>query len=114
MTSAPLWIRDPCAILAEGAARGIVVDGGRIVETVPAGGNGTSTVHRQIAASVLGTLPSYTRLRQSDTDAVEHDTGAYGSTGTVVAGTATLRAAEALRTLMRERGAALSAWPLPT
>src|ERR1700730_638495 len=63
-------------------------------------GNGTSTVHRQIAASVLGTLPSHIRLRQSDTDAVDHDTGAYGSTGTVVAGTATLRAAEALRTLM--------------
>ena len=37
MTPAPLWVRDPCAILAEGAARGIGVDGGRIVETVPAG-----------------------------------------------------------------------------
>ena len=74
-------------------------------------GNGTSTVHRQIAASVLGTLPSHIRLRQSDTDAVDHDTGAYGSTGTVVAGTATLRAAEALRTLMLERGAALLAMP---
>jgi 8-oxoguanine deaminase len=34
---APLWIRDPRAILAYGAARGIVVDGGRIVEMVPAG-----------------------------------------------------------------------------
>jgi CO/xanthine dehydrogenase Mo-binding subunit/aerobic-type carbon monoxide dehydrogenase small subunit (CoxS/CutS family) len=60
-------------------------------------GNGTSTVHAQIAAEVLGTLPARIRLRQSDTDAVGHDTGAYGSTGTVVAGTATLRAAEALR-----------------
>ena len=37
MTPAPIWLRDPCAILAEDAARGIVVDGGRIVETVPAG-----------------------------------------------------------------------------
>jgi len=37
MIPAPLWVRDPCAILAEGAARGIVVDGGRIVERVPAG-----------------------------------------------------------------------------
>jgi hypothetical protein len=37
MIPAPLWVRDPCAILAEGAARGIVVDSGRIVETVPAG-----------------------------------------------------------------------------
>jgi CO/xanthine dehydrogenase Mo-binding subunit len=69
-------------------------------------GNGTSTVHTQIAASVLGTLPSRIRLRQSDTDAVEHDTGAYGSTGTVVAGTATLRAAEALQQRMRECAAA--------
>jgi 8-oxoguanine deaminase len=36
MTS-PLWIRDPLGILAEGAERGIVVDGGRIVELVPRG-----------------------------------------------------------------------------
>jgi hypothetical protein len=50
---------------------------------------------------------------ESDTDAVDHDTGAYGSTGTVAAGTATLRAAEALRTLMLERGAALLAVPAP-
>jgi 8-oxoguanine deaminase len=35
--SGTLWVRDPCAILAEDAARGIVVDSGRIVETVPAG-----------------------------------------------------------------------------
>jgi putative selenate reductase molybdopterin-binding subunit len=74
-------------------------------------GNGTSTVHTQIAASVLGTLPSRIRLRQSDTDAVEHDTGVYGSTGTVVAGTATLRAAEALRAMMLERGAELLGVP---
>ena len=33
----PLWIRDPLAILAEGAQRGIVVSGGRIVELVPRG-----------------------------------------------------------------------------
>jgi len=68
-------------------------------------GNGTSTVHTQIAAAVLGTVAARIRLRQSDTDAVPHDTGAYGSTGTVVAGTATLRAAEALRQLILERAA---------
>jgi 8-oxoguanine deaminase len=34
----PLWIKDPLAILADGAPRGIVVQGGRIVELVPAGG----------------------------------------------------------------------------
>src|SRR5947208_13623418 len=34
----PIWIRDPLAILADGAERGIVVRDGRIVERVPAGG----------------------------------------------------------------------------
>ncbi len=51
-------------------------------------GNGTSTVHQQIAADALGTLPARIRLYQSDTDFVGHDTGAFGSTGTVVAGRA--------------------------
>ncbi len=60
-------------------------------------GNGTTTVHAQIAATVLGTTPAQVRIQQSDTDHVAHDTGAFGSTGTVVAGQATQRAAEALR-----------------
>jgi CO/xanthine dehydrogenase Mo-binding subunit/aerobic-type carbon monoxide dehydrogenase small subunit (CoxS/CutS family) len=60
-------------------------------------GNGTSTVHRQIAATVLGAAVPSIHVRQSDTDNGGHDTGAYGSTGTVVAGAATQRAAEALR-----------------
>ncbi len=34
----PIWIKDPLAILAEGAERGVVVSGGKIVELVPAGG----------------------------------------------------------------------------
>ncbi len=59
-------------------------------------GNGTATVHRQLAAQALGVGPDEIELRQSDTDLVTHDTGAYGSTGTVVAGLATLRAARAL------------------
>jgi len=33
----PIWIRDPLAILAEGAERGVVVGGGKIVELVPRG-----------------------------------------------------------------------------
>ena len=60
-------------------------------------GNGTSTVHRQIAASALGTTVTQIRLRQSDTEHGGHDTGAYGSAGTVVAGRATMLAANALR-----------------
>jgi 8-oxoguanine deaminase len=34
----PIWIRDPLAILADGAGRGVVVKDGRIIELVPAGG----------------------------------------------------------------------------
>jgi CO/xanthine dehydrogenase Mo-binding subunit len=59
-------------------------------------GNGTTTVHRQLAASVLGCDPDDIEVISSDTDASGHDTGAYGSTGIVVAGTATVRAAQAL------------------
>jgi 8-oxoguanine deaminase len=33
-----IWIKDPLAILADGAERGIVVQSGRIVELIPAGG----------------------------------------------------------------------------
>jgi CO/xanthine dehydrogenase Mo-binding subunit len=60
-------------------------------------GNGTSTVHRQIAASVLNAKPTNIHVKQSDTDHGGHDTGAYGSTGTVIAGRATQFAAEAMR-----------------
>jgi CO/xanthine dehydrogenase Mo-binding subunit/aerobic-type carbon monoxide dehydrogenase small subunit (CoxS/CutS family) len=59
-------------------------------------GNGTSTVHRQIAASALATTVDQIRLLQSDTAHGGHDTGAYGSTGTFVAGLATQAAAENL------------------
>ncbi|MCB4804194.1 CO/xanthine dehydrogenase Mo-binding subunit/aerobic-type carbon monoxide dehydrogenase small subunit (CoxS/CutS family) [Methylobacterium brachiatum] len=71
-------------------------------------GNGTATVHRQIAASALGIAADRVRVAGADTDAVGHDTGAYGSTGTVVAGLAVLRAAEALAMLIRRRAAALT------
>lgn len=33
-----LWIKDPLAILADGAERGLVIEGGRIAALVPAGG----------------------------------------------------------------------------
>jgi putative selenate reductase molybdopterin-binding subunit len=59
-------------------------------------GNGTSTVHRQIVASALATTVDQIRLRQSDTANGGHDTGAYGSTGTFVAGLATQHAADKL------------------
>lgn len=69
-------------------------------------GNGTSTVHGQIAAEALSTTPDRIALRQGDSDAVGHDTGAYGSTGIVVAGQATLRAAQGLADILRRRAAA--------
>jgi CO/xanthine dehydrogenase Mo-binding subunit len=59
-------------------------------------GNGTATVHKQLAASVLGCPVDAISLAASDTDQTGHDTGAFGSTGIVVAGTATTRAARAL------------------
>jgi putative selenate reductase molybdopterin-binding subunit len=59
-------------------------------------GNGTSTVHRQIAATALATTVDQIRLKQSDTAHGGHDTGAYGSAGTFVAGLATKVAAEKL------------------
>ncbi|WP_324643135.1 molybdopterin-dependent oxidoreductase [Pseudarthrobacter sp. LT1] len=64
-------------------------------------GNGTTTVHAQLAATALSTEASRVVVRQSDTDLVEHDTGAFGSAGTVVAGKATLAAAEELAVRIR-------------
>ena len=60
-------------------------------------GNGTSTVHGQVAASMLQTSMSRVRLVQSDTDRTGYDTGAFASTGTTVAANAVRLAGEALR-----------------
>ena len=68
-------------------------------------GNGTTTVHRQIVAHVLGCEPGDVVVRSSDTDRSGHDTGAYGSTGIAVAGTATMRAARALADAIAARTA---------
>ncbi|MFQ6143147.1 molybdopterin-dependent oxidoreductase [Streptomyces seoulensis] len=69
-------------------------------------GNGTTTVHQQIAAGELATTVERIAVRQSDTDVVRHDTGAFASTGTVVAGKATLRAARALADMLLDFAAA--------
>lgn len=71
-------------------------------------GNGTTTVHQQIAATVLGATPAQIKLSQSDTAHGGHDTGAYASTGTVIAGRATQKAAEALRDALLDFAAAHS------
>jgi putative selenate reductase molybdopterin-binding subunit len=70
-------------------------------------GNGTATVHRQIAASALATTVDRITLKQSDTAHGGHDTGAYGSSGTFVAGRATQAAAEALAAEMKAFAASL-------
>ncbi len=69
-------------------------------------GNGTATVHRQIAATVLGVAADDIDLVASDTALVGHDSGAFASAGVFVAGRATWKAARALRELVDELGAA--------
>ncbi|MFF2028885.1 molybdopterin-dependent oxidoreductase [Arthrobacter sp. NPDC058192] len=64
-------------------------------------GNGTTTVHAQLAATALSTTAGRITVRQSDTDLVVHDSGAFGSSGTVVAGKATLAAATDLAVRIR-------------
>ncbi|ANP72434.1 molybdopterin-dependent oxidoreductase [Cryobacterium arcticum] len=64
-------------------------------------GNGTTTVHTQIASTVLNTAPDRIEIRQSDTDAAGYDTGAFGSAGVVVAGKAVHGAATTLAARLR-------------
>lgn len=71
-------------------------------------GNGTTTVHLGLAATALGVAPALIDLRQADTDLVGYDTGAFGSTGIVVAGKATHLAALELRELILARAAELT------
>ena len=70
-------------------------------------GSGSTTTQLQIAATVLGVPVARIRLRSADTDAVGHDTGAYGSTGTIVAGRAVERAAQDLRRQLLGHAASL-------
>ncbi|WP_369027656.1 molybdopterin-dependent oxidoreductase [Nocardia farcinica] len=74
-------------------------------------GNGTTTAHLTLAATALGVAADRIDIRQSDTDLVGHDTGAFGSTGIVVAGKATHLAATALRERIRTRAAELTGLP---
>ncbi|MEV7769334.1 molybdopterin-dependent oxidoreductase [Microbacterium sp. NPDC086615] len=71
-------------------------------------GNGTSTVHRQIAATVLEAPHERLQLWTADTDAVRHDTGAFASAGTTVAGKALHVACSMLRRRMIDIAAELA------
>ncbi|WP_068276651.1 molybdopterin-dependent oxidoreductase [Aldersonia kunmingensis] len=72
-------------------------------------GNGTTTVHAQIAATALSTGADRIVIRQSDTDATGYDTGAFGSAGIVVAGRALAAAAQKLASQIVERAAEFAA-----
>lgn len=74
-------------------------------------GNGTTTVHTQIAATELHTSPERIVVRQSDTDATTYDTGAFGSAGTVVAGKALYAAAQSMSSRIRDVAASVSGYP---
>jgi 8-oxoguanine deaminase len=52
-----LWLKTPLAILAEGAGGGIVVEGGRIVELVPSGGEPRAPVDEAFDAARHVVLP---------------------------------------------------------
>ncbi|MEL6736796.1 MAG: amidohydrolase family protein, partial [Pseudomonadota bacterium] len=51
------WIENPLSILADGSEGGIVVDGSRIVELVPAGGAPSAPVDKRFDASRHVVLP---------------------------------------------------------
>ena len=54
---AAIWIKDPIGILADGAARGVVVRDGKIVELVPAGATPKTSDAIAVDASQHVVLP---------------------------------------------------------
>lgn len=71
-------------------------------------GNGTTTVHSQLVATLMNTTVDRVTIRQSDTDANGYDTGAFGSAGIVVAGRAVHQACIALRAAIERAAAELA------
>ncbi|MFW0784313.1 molybdopterin cofactor-binding domain-containing protein [Gordonia sp. CPCC 206044] len=71
-------------------------------------GNGTTTVHTQIAATTMGTAADRIRLSHGDTDAADHDTGAFASAGVTVAGKAVHAACISLREKLVDVAATIS------
>lgn len=72
-------------------------------------GNGTTTVHAQIVATVVGTTLDRVSVCHGDTDAATYDTGAFASAGTTVAGKAVYGAALELREKLTGQAAILGA-----
>ncbi|MFH8369699.1 molybdopterin-dependent oxidoreductase [Streptomyces sp. NPDC018031] len=63
----------------------------------PEFGSGATGAQQQIAAATLATHPGRIRVRQADTDLLDHDTGGFASTGTALVGQAVRRACRDLR-----------------
>jgi CO/xanthine dehydrogenase Mo-binding subunit/aerobic-type carbon monoxide dehydrogenase small subunit (CoxS/CutS family) len=59
-------------------------------------GNGITTAHMQMAASVMGVRAGDIAIINADTDRTPYDTGTFASTGTVVAGKAVHITAQAM------------------
>lgn len=59
-------------------------------------GNGITTAHKQMAASVMGVRAGDVAIINADTDRTPYDTGTFASTGTVVAGKAVHITAQAM------------------
>jgi putative selenate reductase molybdopterin-binding subunit len=75
-------------------------------------GNGTLTVHRQIAATVLGCLVERVLVTNADTDKSGHDTGTFASTGLVIGGAAVQKAAIVLRDQLRHLASRYTGTPV--
>jgi putative selenate reductase molybdopterin-binding subunit len=75
-------------------------------------GNGTLTVHRQIAATVLGCLVERVLVTNADTDKSGHDTGTFASTGLVIGGAAVQKAATVLRDQLRRLASLYTGTPV--
>jgi putative selenate reductase molybdopterin-binding subunit len=75
-------------------------------------GNGTITVHRQIAATVLGCGVERVLVTNADTDKSGHDTGTFASTGLVIGGAAVQKAATVLRDQLLQLASRYSGMPL--
>ncbi|MGW7102743.1 molybdopterin-dependent oxidoreductase [Streptomyces sp. NPDC054838] len=77
----------------------------------PEFGSQATTVHRRIAATALATTACRIRVRQGDTDLLDHDTGGFVSTGSTLTARAVHDACQALRAAILDAAAAHTGTP---
>ncbi|WP_347404412.1 molybdopterin cofactor-binding domain-containing protein [Streptomyces sp. MST-110588] len=80
----------------------------RLTAGVPEIGSGTTTTLVQLAADALATTPGRITVHQADTGSLGHDSGMFGSAGTVVTARAALRAARCLAAAICDYAAELT------